>query len=89
MRLIEMATVCAVTLGISGASYSALNPQKLEAQARIVADSATCRTVDTAIVGFIAVNGTDPTSVAQLRPYVKGDISRYRIVKGVAAGPGC
>jgi hypothetical protein len=78
-----------VTLGASGASYSALNPQGMEAQARLVADSATCRTVDTAIVGFIAMNGTDPTSIAQLRPYVKGDISRYRIVDGMAAGPGC
>jgi hypothetical protein len=84
-----MATVCVVTLGASGASYSALDSQELEAQARLVADSATCRTVDTAIVGFIAMNGADPTSIAQLRPYVKGDISRYRIVDGMAAGPGC
>ena len=84
-----MATACAVTLSVGTASYSALNPAKLEAQARLVADKATCRTVNTAIVGFIATNGTDPISVAQLRPYVQGDISRYRIVKGRAAGPGC
>ncbi|WIM98989.1 hypothetical protein ACTOB_002617 [Actinoplanes oblitus] len=89
MRLIEMATACAVTMSISAASYSALNPAQLEAQARLVANKATCRTVNTAIVGFIAMNGTDPTSITQLRPYVDGDISRYRIVKGVAAGPGC
>lgn len=84
-----MATACAVTMSISAASYSALNPAQLEAQARLVANKATCRTVNTAIVGFIAMNGTDPTSITQLRPYVDGDISRYRIVKGVAAGPGC
>ncbi|GGR35125.1 hypothetical protein GCM10010168_62020 [Actinoplanes ianthinogenes] len=84
-----MATACAVTLSVGTASYSALNPSKLEAQARLVADKATCRTVNTAIVGFIAMNGTDPTSIRQLRPYVQGDISRYRIVKGMAAGPGC
>lgn len=84
-----MATACAVTMSIAGTSYTALNPPKLEAQARMVADKATCRTVNTAIVGFIAMNGTDPTKIAQLRPYVSGDISRYRIVKGMAAGPGC
>ncbi|TWG24719.1 hypothetical protein [Actinoplanes teichomyceticus] len=84
-----MATACAVTVGISASSYAALNPQELEARARRVADRATCRTVDTAIVAFIALNDTDPTSIQQLRPYVRGDISGYRIVAGRAAGPGC
>jgi hypothetical protein len=85
----ELATVCAVTMGISTASYSALNPKQLEAQARRVADKATCRTVDSAIVAFIALNDRDPKSIEQLRPYVRGDISAYRLVNGLAAGPGC
>ncbi|WP_436520116.1 hypothetical protein [Actinoplanes sp. HUAS TT8] len=89
MRLIELAMAAAVTVSVSGVSYAALNPDKLQANAQVVADKATCRTVETAIVGFIAVNGTDPTSIAQLKPYVDGDITRYRIVKGRAAGPGC
>lgn len=79
----------AVTLSISGVSYAALNPDKLQADAQVVADRATCRTVDTAIVGYIALNDTDPTSIEQLAAYVDGDISRYRIVDGRAAGPGC
>ncbi len=79
----------AVTVSIAGTSYAALNPDKLTADAQAVADRATCRTVDTAIVGFIAVNDADPTSITQLKPYVDGDISRYRIVGGRAAGPGC
>lgn len=79
----------AVTVSIAGTSYAALNPDKLTADAKAVADQATCRTVDTAIVGFVVVNETDPTSIKQLKPYVDGDISRYRIVNGRAAGPGC
>ncbi|MFI1996057.1 hypothetical protein [Actinoplanes sp. NPDC020271] len=89
MRLIEMAMAAAVTVSVAGSSYVALNPDKLTADAKAVADKATCRTVDTAIVGFVAVNETDPTSIAQLRPYVDGDITRYRIVGGRASGPGC
>jgi hypothetical protein len=27
--------------------------------------------------------------VNDLKPYVRGDISEYRISRGVAAGPGC
>jgi hypothetical protein len=84
-----MAMAAAVTVSIAGTSYAALNPDKLTADAKAVADTATCRTVDTAIVGFIAVNDADPTSITQLKPYVDGDISRYRIVSGRAAGPGC
>ncbi|MFC7532910.1 hypothetical protein [Actinoplanes sp. GCM10030250] len=87
--MIEMAMAAAVTLSISGASYAALNPQKVEASARVVADQATCRTVDSAIVAYVGEHGEEPRSVSQLRGYVKGDISRYRIVKGIAAGPGC
>ncbi|MFC3993687.1 hypothetical protein [Actinoplanes siamensis] len=84
-----MTVACALTLSIGGASYAALRPDKIKAEAQAVADRATCRTVDTAIVGFIALNDADPTSVTQLQPFLDGDISRYRIVGGRAAGPGC
>ena len=79
----------AVTVSISGACYAALNPTKAEESARAVANQATCRTVDTAIVAYVGVHGVPPRSVTQLREYVKGDISKYRIVDGTAAGPGC
>lgn len=55
----------------------------------MVADRATCRTVESAIVAYIAVHDADPTSIRQLTPYVDGDIAKYRIVRGRAAGPGC
>jgi hypothetical protein len=73
----------------ASASYSALNPDKLENQARVVADAASCDTVDTAIVAYLARTEQAPTSIADLAGYVKGDITAYRIVDGVAAGPGC
>jgi hypothetical protein len=89
VRLIEIAMASAITVSIGGASYAALNPQQLKSRAQVVADQATCRTVDTAIVGYLMNNGTAPTSIRQLNGYVHGDISKYRITGGVAAGPGC
>jgi hypothetical protein len=81
--------VATVTLGTAGVSYVVLNPDRLEDQAQSVADQATCRTVDSAIVAFVAATGADPTSTAELARYVRGDITAYRIVDGQAAGPGC
>jgi hypothetical protein len=79
----------AVTLGIAGLSYAALNTGVPAQKAQAVADRADCRAVDTAIVAYLAVNDVAPTTVAQIQPYVRGDISAYRIVAGLAAGPGC
>jgi hypothetical protein len=87
--LIEIAMASAITVSIGGVSYVALNPAQLQSRAQVVADQATCRTVDTAIVGYLMNNGTAPTSIRQLEGYVRGDISKYRIADGVAAGPGC
>jgi hypothetical protein len=87
--LIEIAMASAITVSVGGTAYAVLNPRELQSRTQVVADKATCRTVDTAIVGYLMNNGTAPTSIRQLKDYVSGDISRYRIVDGVAAGPGC
>ena len=89
MNLTEAAVAAAVTVSIAGVSYAALNTGAVTNSATTVANAATCRTVDTAIVAYLAQHGAAPTRITQLRPYVEGDISAYRISKGVAAGPGC
>ena len=89
MHLSEVAMAAAVTVSIAGVSYAALNTTSIEKTATTVANQASCRTVDQAIVGYVAQNGTAPTTIKQVRPFVQGDISAYRIVKGRAAGPGC
>ncbi|MFF5081559.1 hypothetical protein ACFY36_31305 [Actinoplanes sp. NPDC000266] len=61
----------------------------MKQKAQSVADRATCRTVDAAIVAYVGINGTAPTSITEVADFVKGDVSAYRIVKGQAAGPGC
>lgn len=78
-----------VTLSITGICYTELNPEALERAAREVAAQATCRTVDSAIVAYAGQHGAAPASIAELAGYVKGDITAYRIVDGLAAGPGC
>jgi hypothetical protein len=85
----EVALAAAITVSVAGVSYVAFSPQEVAGTAKTVADKATCRAVDEAIIGYLAVHDRAPRSIADLQPYVKGDISAYRIVRGVAAGPGC
>jgi hypothetical protein len=66
-----------------------LNTESIRGTAETVARQASCRTVDEAIAGYTAQHGTAPTRIKQLQPWVRGDISAYRIVQGRAAGPGC
>ncbi|MGX6607518.1 hypothetical protein ACWKSP_36150 [Micromonosporaceae bacterium Da 78-11] len=61
----------------------------MESQARVVAAQASCHTVDTAIVAYVSIHDRAPRSIADLAGYVKGDITAYRIVDGLATGPGC
>ena len=89
MHITEVAAAAAVTVSIVGISYAALNRNASVERAKTVAAAATCRTVDTAIAGYLADAGAIPTTIAQIQPYVRGDISAYRIVAGLAAGPGC
>ena len=79
----------AVTVSIAGISYAAFNSDSLMRRADVVATAADCRAVDAAIVAYLARDATPPTSIDQLKPYARGDISAYRIVNGQAAGPGC
>jgi hypothetical protein len=66
-----------------------LKPDELEEHARVVAAQADCRAVDAAIVAYVTVHERDPRSIHDLDGLLKGDISGYRIVDGMAAGPGC
>jgi hypothetical protein len=89
VQITEIAMAAAITVSLGGASYAALNTEALTGTARTVAEQADCRAVDTAIVGYLAENGVMPHQIADVEPYVSGDISAYRIVDGLAAGPGC
>lgn len=89
MQLIHVVVASCVTVSVAGVSYSALKPDKIEAHARAVAAQADCRAVDEAIVAYVTIHDRDPKSIRDLTTLVKGDISAYRIVGGMAAGPGC
>ena len=85
----EAVVAAVVTLSITGVSYAAFNSGTLVRHTEVVADTADCRTVDSAIVAFVARHGAAPASIDEIKPYVRGDVSRYRIVNGQATGPGC
>ncbi len=78
-----------ITVSAAGVSYVAINPEALTARAEAVADQAGCRAVEQAIAAYTAAHDRAPRSITALRPYVRGDISAYRLVGGRAAGPGC
>ena len=79
----------AITVSVAGMSYAAFNSEVLTGMAHTVAAGVDCHTVDAAIVGYLADENVVPHTIADLKPYVRGDISAYRIVDGLAAGPGC
>jgi hypothetical protein len=87
--LSEVAMAAAVTLSIGGVAYAALNTDAVTQPARTVASAADCRAVDTAITAYVAEWDRTPTTLDEIRPYILGDISAYRIVEGLATGPGC
>ena len=89
MPLTHVLMSAAVTVSVAGVSYAAFNPDRVEKHAREVAGQATCRTVDAAIVAYVALHDEAPRRIADLADFVDGDITAYRIVDGLAAGPGC
>ncbi|MEV4708956.1 hypothetical protein [Actinoplanes sp. NPDC049316] len=89
MNLTEVAMVAAITVSVAGVSYAVVNSHGLTGATVKVADQVSCRAVDDAIVAYAAQSGAAPVRMEQLRPYVKGDVSAYRIVGGRASGPGC
>lgn len=89
MNIAEAAMAAAITASVAGVSYAAFNTTAVTHTAQATADKATCRAVDEAIVGYVAFNDRVPTSITQIQPMVRGDITAYRIAQGKAAGPGC
>jgi hypothetical protein len=89
VHLSEIAMAAAITVSVAGVSYAALNTDGLRSSAETVANQASCRAVDEGILGYVAQHGTAPTAIRQIQPWVRGDVTAYRIVQGRAAGPGC
>ena len=89
MHLSEVAIAAAITVSVAGASYVVFNPEASAEPARTVAGEADCRAVDAGIVAYLAEKNAAPRQIADVQPYILGDISAYRIVDGLAAGPGC
>ena len=89
MNLTETTVVAVITVSVAGAAFTALNPAALSRRADITAAQATCRALDAAVVAFAEERGIMPHTITDVRPYVRGDITAYRIKDGVVAGPGC
>jgi hypothetical protein len=85
----EAAVVAAITVSVAGVSYAALHNGALTGRAESVADAATCRALDQAVLAYAFDHERAPARISDIRPYVRGDLTGYRLVRGRAAGPGC
>lgn len=89
MNFTETAIVAAITLSVAGAAFVAVNPAALTHRAEVTAVKASCRAVEQAVLAYTDQRSTPPRMIADVRPYVRGDISDYRLVGGLVVGPGC
>jgi hypothetical protein len=89
VKVFEVAVSLTVAVGVGGGAAYALNAPQVTGSVQQVSAEATCRAVDQALNGHLALHGAPPATVADLQPLVRGDISRYRLVEGAVVGPGC
>jgi hypothetical protein len=89
MNLTETVVVAVITVGVAGTAYTVMGPAALTHKAEATAAQATCQAVDAAVVAYVAERGAAPRGIGDLRPYVRGDITAYRLDEGIAVGPGC
>ncbi|MBT8227934.1 MAG: hypothetical protein HKP61_05580 [Dactylosporangium sp.] len=89
MKLIELVVSMTLMSGTAGTLYTVLDVPALLVHATPVSERATCRMVDTGIAAYAVQHGRPPTHVADVLPYVHGDLAGYRIVDGAVVGPGC
>ncbi len=89
MKLTELVVSLALATGTAGAMSTVLDVPALVAGATSVSERAGCRTVETAIAAYAAEHDAPPVRIADVRPYLRGEVSGYRVVGGVATGPGC
>lgn len=89
MNFTETAIVTAITLSAAGVAFAVMDPAALTHRAEVTAVKASCRAVEQAVLAYADQRATPPTVIADVRPYVHGDISDYRLVDGLVVGPGC
>jgi hypothetical protein len=89
VRLFDVAAALTITLGVASSAPASIDVPGMTQWAQSTASRASCRTVDLAILAYVAERDTTPTVLGDIAPYVRGDISAYTIDHGTAVGPGC
>jgi hypothetical protein len=89
MNITEVAMVAAITLGTVATAAVSMDVPALSRQAESTVARANCRSVDTAIIAYVSEWEVLPAALKDVKPYVQGDVTAYRIVAGKAVGPGC
>jgi hypothetical protein len=85
----ETAVVMTVTLSTVAIAWTRMDAPRMSARATAAAEQVSCHTVETALAAYATDHGIPAATLTDIRPYVHGDISSYRIDRGHAAGPGC
>lgn len=89
MNLTETAMVAVVTLGVTGSAIFVMSPARVSQRVEVTADQASCRAVELGVLAYVEQRGVPPLVPADIQPYVRGDITAYRLHGGTVMGPGC
>ena len=89
VKLTELVVTLVLTTGLAGAMSKAIDVPARVASATAVAERVDCRMVESAIVAYGADHDAPPAQIADIQPYLRGDISGYRLTAGTPVGPGC
>lgn len=89
MRIVKLTLALSVLAGSASSAYAGIDIPGVIEETTGVAQSATCRTISSAILAYATDHDTPPRSITDLRPYVDGDLTGYALVEGKVTGPGC
>ncbi len=89
MNLLEVAVSLTVVLGTGAATMTALDVPELFDKVEATTEKASCHTVRNAIAAYSTDNGRPPAHITDVRPYVRGDLTPYRVTPTGVTGPGC
>ncbi len=89
MNLTEIGVTLTVVLGAGAAAFVAVDMPRLTGGVQTTADKATCHAAENAFAAYTTAEGRPPRTIADIAPYVSGDLTEYRITPRGVTGPGC
>jgi hypothetical protein len=85
----EVAVSLTVVLGGGAAAATALDMPGLLGKVEATTVKASCHTMRNAVAAYTTDHGRAPARITDVQPYVRGDLTPYRVTATGVTGPGC